>query len=276
MKNQIATGLLVLTSLFGGGTVEAQRNTENIVLNDEQYAQISPMMREIEIENIEPAGWFFKSEEGPTDAVLNIDGENVALGLITLWSQLGDTASVYCADTIGFPLSNKLYRLENGNLYHKELGRLKAIVITPMNKKSWLVFNSRSVSKNSDPDLEILLNTKDVQWQQNGSSNLPGIPAVLIDIVDDNTEGVYWMSVRGPWPLRHKYGSFPLRLAERTTGTKSTVYEPLPEVGMQFPLTKKGYVFGNIPVKHGFTISREVKGSIGKAKRQKHNKETRF
>ncbi len=268
--------LFFLFLAIASNNVSAQQSAEFNNLTDEHYAMIHPMMRSIEIENIEPDGWFFHSNNNPTEVVLNVDGESLALGAITSVTRINDTLSLYQADTVVFGLSNLDYNMkEKGALHHTELGRLGAIGITPTEKVSWIVFDKNSTSKNNNPPGEKLLVTDKILWKTEGSSNLPGIISHMVDSADNNTKGRYFLSVQGPWPWKRCYGSFELEREERLGATKTVVYEPNPKVGMKFTSTKKGYTFENKKFKK-LVILREVETRIGGTKTTKHKKRTKI
>lgn len=275
MKNVFV--LLFCAGLAQSGAL-AQPNARFINLADTQYVQISPSMRSIEVENIQPDGWFFEQSKGPTDVVLVKDGKNIALGEITLLLRIDDTLSLYKADTVNFALANDDYQLSReGILYNKELGRLKAIILQSTEEISWIAFDKKGFSKNNNLSLEKLTVVDDIIWKTEGASNLPTIPVDVIDPIDNNPEGSYTMSVLGPWPWRKCYGSIQLDRAETTGMNKTMVYEPIDhQVGMQFTFSKQGKKLFNGKKFGKFVIMREAqpKGT-GKSIDRHHKKKKR-
>jgi hypothetical protein len=267
-------------TIFAFGEVMAQGNSLFVDISDETYSMIHPLMRDVEIENIQPGGWFFSPKKDSTRVVLQLDGKSVPLGTITHLGRVSDTVSLYRADTMIFGLSSKQYVMRSkGALYHKELGRLQALSATPIEDKPWIVLGKNSVSKNSNQPLKEILVTKDLHWEANGISNLPGIPSIAIDTVDNNPEGLYKMSVIGPWPWNRRYGSITLKQEERMeAGVKIHIYEPSEaREGLNFTLSENGnyYIFGNKTKVAKVAIMREVEVEPGGQKRTKHRKRTR-
>ena len=279
--NKYILPLLLLLHLVNEQEAVAQQNATSVQLSDTVYAMISPSMREIEVENIEPDGWFFAPRRDSTDVFLIAGNEQIALGPITSVVWANDTLSIYQliheADTLRFPLSNDVYLLkERGALYHKEIGRLGAIGLRSAEEKMWLVFRN-SLSVNSKPILREVLTTTEIHWKQEGSLNLPAVSAQAIDTVDNNPEGAYVLSVVGPWPWRRSYGSIPLIPDELfVDGVKMAVYRPEDRRhGREFTQDKKGYLFGDIRFRRVLISGDGGTVILGKMKFRRHKGNTK-
>ncbi len=272
MKNTI---LVLFCSLFTLG-VSAQKNAHHYHVSDKQDSLISlTSMNDIEIENIQPDGWFFAPSKGPTEVVLIKDGRHVPLGPITSVKRVDDTLSMYTADTVGFPLANADYQMRSkGELYNVHLGRLKAIAIQSAEDETWVVFDNHQRSKNNNPQIEKIFSTSNILWKTEGISHLPGIPAVDVDSVDNDKTGKYTMHVVGPWPWKRNYGSFELDLGERVGATKTVVYEPNPEIGMLFQFENGVHLYKGKRFRE-LSVSKGSKKVVYGVTTRKHKKKTK-
>ncbi|MEZ4103459.1 MAG: hypothetical protein R3B55_02820 [Candidatus Paceibacterota bacterium] len=99
---------------------------------------------------------------------------------------------------------------------------------------------------------------------------------MAVDTVDNDKNAKYTMSVVGPWPWKRHYGSFELSRAEREDEVNKTiVYEPNPEVGMLFQLTKDGgHLYKGKKFKK-LAISKETKGFVTGTITIKHKKKAK-
>ncbi len=266
MKNKL---VFTFCCLFTLG-VSAQKNAQYYHVSDTQDSLISlTSMNNIEIENIQPDGWFFAPSKGPTEVVLIKDGKHVPLGPITSVNRVSNTLSIYRADTVGFPLANADYELRaKGELYNAHLGRLKAISIKSADDESWVVFDRKNISKNNMPPLQKIFSTKEILWKTEGIVNIPGIPAIDVDEEDSDRNGKYSMHVVGPWPWKRNYGSFPLDRTDRIGTTKTIVYEPNSKVGKLFqpdPKKEDRYLYKGKKFSE-IAISKEVRMFRGSMK----------
>lgn len=268
---------LALFTLFAVSATWAQKNAQYYHVSDRQDSLISlTSMNSIEVENIQPDGWFFAPSKGPTEVVLIKDGKHVALGPITSVKRIDDTLSIYTADTVGFPLANADYQMRSkGELYNVHLGRLKAIAIQSADDESWVVFDKHQRSKNNNPQIEKIFSTSNILWKTEGLSNLPGIPAVDIDSVDNDKNGKYTMHVVGPWPWKRNYGSFELDLGERIGTNKTVVYEPNAEVGMLFQFKDGIYLYKGKKFKE-LSVSKGSKKIVYGVTTIEHKKRAKF
>ncbi|MEZ4114378.1 MAG: hypothetical protein R3B65_02980 [Candidatus Paceibacterota bacterium] len=229
----------------------------------------------MEVENIEPTDGSLHQQRADRGR-LDQRWKATSFGPITLVTRVDDTLSIYTADTIGFPLANADYQMRSkGELYNVHLGRLKAIAIQSAEDESWIVFGKNAISKNNDtPLIGSSPPTTSSEKPRSFKSSWNTRDGCRHSGQRQECQGT--MSVVGPWPWKRHYGSFELSRAEREDEVNKTiVYEPNPEVGMLFQLTKDGgHLYKGKKFKK-LAISKETKGFVTGTITIKHKKKAK-